>query len=473
MIKKSARLVFFLSLVLSSAWGQSQDPVVINVAGKDITRSEFEYSFNKNNSEVSQKDSKAINEYVNMFINYQLKVKAAEDAQLDTLKSFQEEFATYRDMQLKPYIDNPEYIDSVAHEVYDYIKEQLGDSDQVLLSHIFLLVPQKADEALKSEKKARIDSIYNALQSGADFAELAHKHSEDAGSAAKGGLLPWLGPKQAVPEFIKEAYALQPGQMSKPFLSSAGYHILLMKERKQLEPYDEKKNEIIPILEARGIKDMAAEAKIEKLAKSQNKSREELMSEVQANAIKQDPSLVYLIKEYHDGLLLYEASNRMVWQKAAADVKGLKTFFGKHKKQYVWDAPRFKGYVIHAKNDRLIQQAEKFFKKHKGYDGMPAFTQEFKDSLKHIRVKYGVYKASEDAYVDAAFFGKEKPKPNKIFPVNKVNGKLIRKPEVYEDVLSQVVSDYQDLKEKEWVEGLRKKYSYTINEDVLKTVNNH
>ena len=123
-----------------------------------------------------------------------------------SVKSFQEEFATYRDMQLKPYIDNPEYIDSVAHEVYDYIKEQLGDSDQVLLSHIFLLVPQKADEALKSEKKARIDSIYSALQSGADFAELAHKHSEDAGSAANGGLLPWLGPKQAVPEFVKEAY---------------------------------------------------------------------------------------------------------------------------------------------------------------------------------------------------------------------------------------------------------------------------
>ena len=254
-------------------WGQSLDPVIMNIAGKNITRSEFEYSFNKNNSEDGQKDEKAIRDYVDLFINYQLKVKAAEDAQLDTLKSYQEEFATYRDMQLKPYIDNPEYIDSVAREVYKYLQEQIGDSDQVLLSHIFLLVPQKADESLKSVKKARIDSIYNVLQSGADFAEMARKHSEDMGSSVNGGLLPWLGPKQAVPEFINQAYALQPGQMSKPFLSSAGYHILLMKDRKPLEPYDEKKNEIIPVLEERGIKDVAAEAKITKLAEEQNKSR--------------------------------------------------------------------------------------------------------------------------------------------------------------------------------------------------------
>ena len=173
-------------------WGQSLDPVIMNIAGKNITRSEFEYSFNKNNSEDGQKDEKAIRDYVDLFINYQLKVKAAEDAQLDTLKSYQEEFATYRDMQLKPYIDNPEYIDSVAREVYKYLQEQIGDSDQVLLSHIFLLVPQKADESLKSVKKARIDSIYNVLQSGADFAEMARKHSEDMGSSVN--CLLWTEP---------------------------------------------------------------------------------------------------------------------------------------------------------------------------------------------------------------------------------------------------------------------------------------
>ena len=462
-----------LMLVTPMLWGQSLDPVIMNIAGKNITRSEFEYSFNKNNSEDGQKDEKAIRDYVDLFINYQLKVKAAEDAQLDTLKSYQEEFATYRDMQLKPYIDNPEYIDSVAREVYKYLQEQIGDSDQVLLSHIFLLVPQKADESLKSVKKARIDSIYNVLQSGADFAEMARKHSEDMGSSVNGGLLPWLGPKQAVPEFINQAYALQPGQMSKPFLSSAGYHILLMKDRKPLEPYDEKKNEIIPVLEERGIKDVAAEAKITKLAEEQNKSREEIMAEVKELAVKQDPSLVHLIQEYHDGLLLYEASNRMVWQKAAADKVGLKSYYKKHKKNYVWDSPRFKGHVIHARNEKLLLQAEKFFKKHKGSEGLALFNKEFKDSLRHIRVKYGVYKVGEDSYVDAAFFGKDAPKPSSIFPANKVNGKLITKPETYEDVLSQVISDYQDLKEKEWVEELRKKYTYTVNDEVLKTVNNH
>ena len=183
------------------------------------------------------------------------------------------------------------------------------------------------------------------------------------------------------------------------------------------------------------------------------------MAEVKELAVKQDPSLVYLIQEYHDGLLLYEASNRMVWQKAAADKVGLKSYYKKHKKNYVWDSPRFKGHVIHARNEKLLLQAEKFFKKHKGSEGLALFNKEFKDSLRYIRVKYGVYKVGEDSYVDAAFFGKDAPKPSSIFPANKVNGKLITKPETYEDVLSQVISDYQEVSD-EGVAGKCWDYSH-------------
>ena len=70
-------------------WGQSLDPVIMNIAGKNITRSEFEYSFNKNNSEDGQKDEKAIRDYVDLFINYQLKVKAAEDDFLSVIRAYQ------------------------------------------------------------------------------------------------------------------------------------------------------------------------------------------------------------------------------------------------------------------------------------------------------------------------------------------------------------------------------------------------
>lgn len=467
----SAFLLTAFSLTLSA---QTDDPIIMNVAGKDIHRSDFEYSFNKNNDAKGRKDPKAIEDYVDLFINYKLKVKAAEDAQLDTLTSFKKEFATYRDMQLRPHLKDQAFIDSLALEVYKNAQEAIGDSDVLLVAHIFLQLPQKNSEAVKATKKARIDSIYAALQNGADFAEMAKKYSDDQMSARSGGELPWLGPKQTLPEFEKQAYALKPGQMSKPFLSTAGYHIILMKDRKKLEPFEKKKNEIEELLRARGVNDMAAEHRISTLMNEGKKTREEVMADVLAQAEKEDSLLQFLIEEYHDGLLLYEISNRQVWQPAAADKAGLTSYFKKNRKQYQWDEPHFKGYVIRAKNQELLDRVKKVLKKYKDSKGVQALNKAFeKDTLRSVRVKFGVYKQGEDALVDHFEFGKTEHKANSAFPFDAVVGRIIKQPETYEDVKAQVTSDYQDLKEKEWVEGLRKKYPFSVNKDVLKTVNNH
>ena len=71
-------------------------------------------------------------------------------------------------------------------------------------------------------------------------------------------------------------------------------------------------------------------------------------------------------------------------------------------------------------------------------------------------------------------FGDDKElKPKKDYPCTSVSGKALKAPKVYKDVKNQVVADYQQEKEREWVEELRKKYSISVNEDVLKTVNSH
>ena len=108
---------------------QSNDPVIMTVAGKPITRAEFEYSFRKNGSVEGAVEKKTVEEYVPMFINYKLKVAAAEAAHLDTLSSFRKEFLTYRDMQLTPYMVDSAYIDSVAHVVFDNTLKQTGGKD--------------------------------------------------------------------------------------------------------------------------------------------------------------------------------------------------------------------------------------------------------------------------------------------------------------------------------------------------------
>ena len=88
-------------LVMSAAVFAQSDPVIMTINGVPVSRSEFEYSYNKNNSE-GVIDKKTVDEYVDLFINYKLKVAAALDAHLDTLSSFKSEFAQYRDQQVRP-----------------------------------------------------------------------------------------------------------------------------------------------------------------------------------------------------------------------------------------------------------------------------------------------------------------------------------------------------------------------------------
>ena len=81
----------FLTLFSAAAMAvsaQTADPVIMTINGKPITRGEFEYSFNKNGNVEGAVEKKTVEEYVDMFINYKLKVAAAEAAQLDTLTSF-------------------------------------------------------------------------------------------------------------------------------------------------------------------------------------------------------------------------------------------------------------------------------------------------------------------------------------------------------------------------------------------------
>ena len=89
------------SLSFLPAFGQASDPVIMTVNGQPVSRSEFEYSYNKNNAE-GVIDKKNVEEYLDLFINYKLKVAAALDARLDTMKSFRDEFAMYRDQQVRP-----------------------------------------------------------------------------------------------------------------------------------------------------------------------------------------------------------------------------------------------------------------------------------------------------------------------------------------------------------------------------------
>lgn len=119
----------------SMAFAQTDDPVIMTVSGHPVQRSEFEYSYNKNNAE-GVIDKKTVDEYVDLFINYKLKVQAALDAKLDTMKSYQREFRTYRDQQITPSFVTDEAIEKEARQVYQNTKDAIGPRGLIMPAHI-------------------------------------------------------------------------------------------------------------------------------------------------------------------------------------------------------------------------------------------------------------------------------------------------------------------------------------------------
>ncbi|MDE7086080.1 MAG: peptidylprolyl isomerase, partial [Prevotella sp.] len=255
-------LAAFLAVVPCSALlAQSEaDPIVMTVGGVPVPRSEFEYSYNKNNTD-GVIDKKTVEEYVDLFVNYKLKVLAALKARLDTTQAFKTEFAQYRDQQVRPTFVTDDDMLAEAHKVYDQTLENIGSRGLILPVHILISIPQKATTQQQDEAKRRIDSVYQALQAGADFEELAKGVSQDPGSARRGGVVGWCSQNQLVKEFEDAAFALQPGEMSRPVLSPFGWHIILMKERKQLEPFEYHKENILKFLEQRNARNAITERK--------------------------------------------------------------------------------------------------------------------------------------------------------------------------------------------------------------------
>ena len=454
------------------AFAQTADPVIMKINGQPVSKSEFEYSYNKNNSE-GVIDKKTVEEYVELFVNYKLKVEAAKEEHLDTLKSFLDEFAGYRDQQIRPAVINDEDVEAEARRIYAETQQRIdGNGGMIKPAHILVLVSQKATSAQRDAAKAKIDSIYNVLLNGADFAETAKNCSDDKGSSVNGGEISWVAKGMTLKEFEDAAWQLEKGQMSKPVLSPAGWHIILMKDKGNFFPYESQREDILRYIDQRGLREKIIDNKLDSLGKAAGTSPEKVLEAKRLEMEAADSDLKNLIREYHDGLLLYEISNKTVWQKAADDVVGMEAYFKKNKKKYKWDEPRFKGIAYHVKDQadiKAVKDAVKSLPFDKWAEKLRSTFNN--DSVLRIRVEKGLFKKGDNALVDHEIFGVDTvAKPMKEYPFDAVYGKKLTAPKEMSDVKALVLADYQDMLEKEWVAKLRRKYPVEIYEEVLKTV---
>ncbi|MDP4289597.1 MAG: peptidylprolyl isomerase [Bacteroidota bacterium] len=343
------------SLLMSfHAFAQTkEDSVLMTIGGEKVTVSEVMSLYRKNSIKGTVLNKKSFEEYLELFLNYKLKIRQANDLKMDTALAFKNEFQYYRSQLAQPYMTDEEMSNLLTREAYqrklkdvrashilvkldinaspedtlaaynkivsirerilkgeDFgkvaaeVSDDISARDQkdgtkiipgnkgdlgyftvfdmvypfetaayntgvgkvsipvrtdfgyhlvkvtnikpaigeVLASHILFQFDNEPSHADSLAVKIRVDSIFAKVKKGEDFAMLARNFSDDRITAPKGGLLPWFGSNRMVPEIIEAVDGLKPGQYSQPFLSSYGWHILKVIERKPIGNYEDIKD---------------------------------------------------------------------------------------------------------------------------------------------------------------------------------------------------------------------------------------
>lgn len=184
------------------------------------------------------------------------------------------------------------------------------------------------------------------------------------------------------------------------------------------------------------------------------------------------PELNNIAKEYYDGLLAFEITNAEVWDKAQKDKKGLEQTFNQNSEKYKWSNPKFDGYVVHARNQEILDKVAQVIKDNKSnsINIVSLLKDEFNKDDNQIIIEKGLWQKGDNQFVDNVLY-KVPVRTDKIsYPVFLIEGETVQQPRNYEDVKGQVVADYQLILESKWLNLLREKYNIVINEDVLSSI---
>jgi peptidyl-prolyl cis-trans isomerase SurA len=222
---RSQILSLALLVLFGSVSAFASDPVLMKINGKPVYKSEFEYIYNKNNSNNSL-DKKTLDEYVDLFVNFKLKVEEAKAQGLDTTQSFINELAGYRSQLTRPYLTDSKVDEQILREAYERMKED------VEVSHILVRIPQGATPADTLGAWKKINSALKRLDKE-DFAKVAKEISEDQSAEENGGYIGWVTAFRTVYPFETVAFNTPVGKISAPVRTAFGYHIIKVHNRRK------------------------------------------------------------------------------------------------------------------------------------------------------------------------------------------------------------------------------------------------
>ena len=508
-------LLGWISLFGVLAFAQ-EDSVVMRINGKEIPRSEFECSYRRHTDGNGTKLSPR--EYAELFILSKLKVEAARAAGLDTTSAFRKQQQAYRTNLLRSYLLDDQEMDGNARILYQKMKENVRGG-QVQIQQIYKYLPQTITSRHLQEEQARMDSIYQVIQNqpGVDFARLVDRFSDDKRCR-------WIESLQTTSEFEEAAFSLAKGEISKPFFTPEGIHILKVIDRKEVPAYEVVSDSLLNRLRRQPL-DKGTEAIVEQLKKEYQyipnmESLEEVLQKggteralftingqaytgemfkrfasSHPQAVKRQlngfiakslldyesqhmerkhPELRYTLQEYAEKCLAEEIVHQKVDLPAVNDRAGLATYFKFHSSDYRWEHPRYKGVVLHCADKKTAKQAKKLLKKVPENEWEDMLRKTFNTSgAETIKIEQGVFADGDNKYIDKLVFKKGTFDPVVSYPFTIAVGKKQKGPEDYREVIDQVRKDYRSYLNAYWEQELRESGKVEINQEVLKTVNNN
>jgi peptidyl-prolyl cis-trans isomerase SurA len=635
MMRKLISVFFLLVSCAASAQdnAQKKDLTLFTVNSNPVSTDEFLHLYRKNSLNKSEKTTEqAVKEYLDLLINFKLKIAEAHARGLDTTKKFNQEFKTYREELKRPYRAEPDALDKLTKETYQRLTEEVKASHilitvkpdsppadtlaayakmtqirnrvvqgenfdklaaevsedpsakynygslgyftamqmvypfeeaayhtapgeispiirtqfgyhiikvydrqpargEVEVSHILLRTSSPDD----SKVKGKIFEVYDQLKAGRNWEEVCKEYSEDPSSKNNGGRLrPFgVGALVSVPEFEAMAFSMkQPGDISDPFQSNIGWHIIRLERKIPLLPFSEmepalkrklsrderlqiskqaqsdKRKRDYQFSENREVKDKIfaqadsslikgtwkfrsnEEISTQTIFSIQNKpvlaaeflqyiqtnqaptntvpsvymkqlydgfAEEKIMAAEEEKLLREHPEFKNLLTEYREGILLFDIMEREVWNKASEDTTGQRKYYEANKLNYQ-AGDRVEARIFTAGNKSII---EEIMAKVNGGDSLTnADLKKFK-SIQPFRI----YERKDSKVIDRITWtaGLQETELDGQFYLVEVKRLVPPGVKSFEEARANVISDYQDELEKQWLKILREKFPVRIN----------
>lgn len=629
---KQITVILISIITFSTAYSQNSiDPILLTIDGKNITKSEFEQVFWKNKKEnITNKEE--LDEYIDLYKKFRLKIAAAEAMGLDTSKKFKSELAGYQSQLERPYLVDTTLNEALLKEAYNRIKNEVKASHilvgvkpnatkedtlqaykkitnirlqilegkisfeeaavkystdpsakqnkgnlgffsafrmvypfensafntkvgeisepfrtqfgyhivkptelrkgrgKVKVAHIMIRVKDDMVSSERENLKKKAEEIYEKIKQGGDYIKLAQEFSDDRNSAKKGGEIGWINTGETFFEFDNAAFNLKKNnEVSKPIKSPVGWHIIRRLDYKPVGTFEEMRTE----LKHKTQKDIRSQKTRTQFISNLKKEygfieNKELLNKIQKDTSKslfsfanksysiglfneylknnkientftqskeidnlynryvsnklvefektqledKYPEYKALLREYREGILLFEITDKMVWSKAIKDTTGLKEFYNKTKNNYMW-SDRIVADIFSSNNKSIIKKAYKLSKKGKiKSDSIVNYLN--KDSQLNINLESGTFKVEENKHTKSQNWKKGINKPrlinNKHVFCN-VKKLLPNRPKELNEAKGIITAAYQEYLENEWLKELENKHKITVNKSVLHSIN--